>query len=369
MILLDGTRQDRIELSKELSLIAKEGIYFSNMITAAPYTVASMHAILSGIYPTKNGVNAYYNMLKFKKESCKTLPEYLKSYGYYTFADIGNDSYIPHQGFDKVSVYDVYKDDLIKRHTDVIKGISKSKPFFIFCHYDKIVANLIVNVAKKHTDFSEEYFNNKEKNIKRYNNYLKEAGIYAKEILNSLKAEGLSKDTIVIFFSDHGISNGEKVGEKMYGSFLYDYTLKVFSIIYCPEKNSKTITHQTRTIDLMPTILDLLNIPLDKDHEKVQGKSLIPFIEEKENEDRIAFCETGGLNGPWPSPKKHNVKAIRYKNWKLIYNMTPDTKEVYDLKEDPLETNNLAGKGLTKEKELWHLLKKESKTEWIPEHI
>ena len=282
---------------------------------------------------------------------------------------MGDDSVIPHQGFDKVSVYDVHKDDLIKRHIGMIKDISKNKPFFIFYHYDKMIADLIVNVAKKYTDFSEEYFNNKEKNINRYNGYLKEAGIYAKTMLDFLKAEGLLQDTIVIFFSDHGISNGERVGEKMYGSFLYDYTVKVFSVIYCPEKKSKTIIHQTRTIDIMPTVLDLLNIPLDKGYEIVQGKSLIPLIENKENEARVAFCETGGLKGPWPSPNKPNVRAIRTQNWKLIHNMVPNTKELYYLKEDPSEKKNLIGMELTKEKELWDLLKKESDTEWIPEDI
>ena len=296
-------------------------------------------------------------------------PEYLKEKNYQTIADVGNDSVIPHQGFNEISVYDVHKDDLIKRHKKIIKNISKRKPFFIFYHYDKIVANLIIDVAKKYTDFSEEYFNNKEKNIQRYNRYFTEAGIYAKALLDFLKSEELLEDTIVIFFSDHGISNGERRGEKMYGSFLYDYTIKVFSIILSQEETSKTVIHQTRTIDLMPTILDLLNIPLDHNFEKVQGESLIPLIKNEEEKSRIAFCETGGLKGPWPSPNKPNVKAIRTENWKLIYNLTPNTKELYNLKNDPSEKNNLIGKGFTKERELWDLLKKEDEIEWIPEQI
>ena len=42
----------------------------------------------------------------------------------------------------------------------------------------------------------------------------------------------------------------------------------------------------------------------------------MPFIEGKEKDDRIAFSETGGLYGPWPSHHEHNVFCVRLKKWK-----------------------------------------------------
>jgi len=78
MVTLDGLRQDRIKKLPILSSIKNESIYFSNMITAAPYTLASMHATFSGTYPSRNGVNAYYNILKFKSKKFPTFVEILK---------------------------------------------------------------------------------------------------------------------------------------------------------------------------------------------------------------------------------------------------------------------------------------------------
>ena len=56
---------------------------------------------------------------------------------------------------------------------------------------------------------------------------------------------------------------------------------------------------------------------------------------------KFTYSETGGLNGPWPSPMEPNVKCIRSNKWKLIYNKTPNTWELYNLQKDPNETKNL----------------------------
>ena len=78
-------------------------------------------------------------------------------------------------------------------------------------------------------------------------------------------------------------------------------------------------------------------------------------------EEREVFVETGGLYGPWPSPKKHNVFCIRKNKKKLIYNQTPKTWEFYDLESDPKELNNIYAKEseLTKfyKERLFHYLK------------
>ena len=69
-------------------------------------------------------------------------------------------------------------------------------------------------------------------------------------------------------------------------------------------------------------------------------KPQLKSVEEK-LEEKPSFIETGGLYGPWPSPKKHNVFAIRFNQKKLIFNDTPETWEFYDLVDDPNEEKNL----------------------------
>lgn len=361
MILLDGLRADRFNLCPYLSKTLKQGYFFSNMVTAAPYTAASLHSVFSGLYPTKHGVDSYFNMFKFRKELCKTMPQYLSENGYFTMANLPVDSIIPQQGFDKITLHDKEKEDLIQIHKDIIAELS-NKRFFLFIRYEGVHAQIIKNVSKKYTDFDEEYFKNYELNKRNYNSYLIKMDDYLKELIKHLNQLGLLKNTIVIIFSDHGMSNGEKIGEKMYGSFTYDYTIKVFCSFLIPGTNGKKIDLQTRTIDIMPTVLDLLGIKADHSYEHLQGISLIPMANGKEKKDRIAFAETGGLNGPWPSHNEHNVFCVRLKKWKLIYNKTPDTWEMYDLGKDPEEKNNVIGKHKELESELKKMLLNHIKT-------
>ncbi len=341
MLLLDGLRSDRLYLCPNLSNILKKAYFFPNMVTAAPYTIASLHAVFSGIYPTKNGVNSYFHAAKFKKDVCKTLTQYFHDDGYYTTANIIVDSVIPPQGFDSISIHNEYKDDLVKLHKSIITDAAKKNKFFLFLHYTNIHTENIKNVAKKYTDFDEEYFKNYELNKNNYNSYLKKMDIYVKEIFDHIKNSGLLGNTILVIFSDHGTSNGEKIGERMYGSFTYDYTIKVFCSFLVPNTKGREIKFQTRTNDIMPTLLDISSIDVDDSYEHLQGSSLLPLMEGKEKKDRIAFSETGGLYGPWPSHYEHNVFCVRTPNTKLIFNKTPNTWEMYDLDKDPQEKMNI----------------------------
>jgi arylsulfatase A-like enzyme len=67
-ITLDGFRKDKVNSCPTLENYMHNSIEFSNMTTVAPYTLAAHHAIFSGMYPSRNGVNAYYNMFRFKKK-------------------------------------------------------------------------------------------------------------------------------------------------------------------------------------------------------------------------------------------------------------------------------------------------------------
>ena len=75
---LDGLRRDKVLLSNSLKSLIERNYYFSEMNTVAPYTFASIHSIFTGMYPSSHGVNAYYNMFKFKKDEVTTLAQVLK---------------------------------------------------------------------------------------------------------------------------------------------------------------------------------------------------------------------------------------------------------------------------------------------------
>ena len=156
--------------------------------------------------------------------------------------------------------------------------------------------------------------------------------------------------------SDHGVSVGEKFGERAYGAFCYDYTLKTITHFMLNKFTSKKISQQVRTIDFMPTILDYLEIPLNTDNEPLDGISLMPLIKNQKLSEKIAYSETGNPLSEKQPPKKPNVMSVRNSNWKLIYNAHNNTKELYDLVDDPSELINLIGKNLDIEQTLMNEL-------------
>ena len=195
---------------------------------------------------------------------------------------------------------------------------------------------------------------NEVNNLRKYDEYLKEAADYLDEIYFKNLSGKQGNDSIIIVMTDHGMGIGEKVGERAYGSFTYDYTLRTFALFIQPKifPKGKEISELVRAIDVMPTILDCLQVSTDQSCLRMQGQSLLNLINQttdqnksKTDEDsefqKIAYSETGGVNGPWPSPNAPNIKCVRTKKWKLIHNLTPDTWELYNLKNDPQELKNV----------------------------
>ena len=343
LINLDGFRKDKIDLCPTLKLLKENSYYFPNMFTVAPYTFAALPAVFSGMYPSRNGSNAYYNMFKFRSDEITTLAQLMKQGGYYSCCDIIDDSVVPRSGFDEYNIYDEENVNFLERHKEIIERLSKKEKFFLFLQNTETHKHLVRDIVQKYGPNKDdaEYYKSKNENHERYNSYLPLCDNYISCILNALNEFGISQNTILIFFADHGTSCGEKIGEKFYGVFVYDYTINVFCIIHIPKQSSKIIHQQCSTIDLFPTISELANVPIQNESITIQGKSLLSFINNSETDDREVFVETGGLYGPWPSPEKHNVFCIRNEGKKLIYNDTPGTWEFYNLENDPNENNNI----------------------------
>jgi len=342
LVNLDGLRQDKVEFCDNLNLLKEKSIYFPNMITVSPYTLTAHHSIITGLYPSQHGVDSYYHMFRFKK-NLVTIPELLKRANYFTRCDIQLDTLMTKKGFDEYDVFDEHTVDYKTRHRNILKDISKHDKFFLFLQYSKLHTYLVSEVMSKTDKDSndDEYFQNVQGNENRFVSHLKECDDAIGNIMRTLDDLKLLDKTIVIVMADHGTSFGEKKGEKFYGTFVYDYTIKVFCMMYVPNETSQIVQSQCSSIDIFPTIAEIAGLNLGNDCSGVLGKSLFNFINGSENTDREVFVETGGLHGPWPSPKRHNVFCVRKNNKKLIYNDTPKTWEFYDLKNDPKELNNI----------------------------
>ncbi len=360
-IVIDGARHDRIVNGKNYSNLIANSTFFPKTITYAPYTIAALHAVFSGTYGNKTGVDSYWSSLKFKKDEYKTLSLYLQENGYYTHADVINDLVLPKIGFDSFVVHDELNDDLTIRHKILLNEMKnksdQNKDFFLYLHYSNIHTGIMQEVLKKYDNFSEEYFSKKKENEKFYNGLFEKADEYLGEIISYCEKLGLAENSLIVVISDHGISIGEKIGERAYGVYCYDYTLISTALFNHHSLPKKITENQIRSIDLLPTILEILSIPIDSNYKPIDGKSLIPIINGS-SEERIAFSQSGNPLKNKQPPKEPNVFSIRTNKWKFISNIHDNSEELYNLENDTSEEFNIIEKNDDVASELRLKLKK-----------
>ena len=355
--MIDGGRLDRAQNSSIFNTLKNKSAFFSSSITYGPHTIAAMHAVFSGTYGVRTGTNSYWSTYEFRKDKFKTITEYLKENNYHTCGDIHSEIVIPKQWFDEFKIHDPHNDDLTQRHSELLEQMKIKNDdgtnFFLYLQYSNIHTTISDEVLKVYDNYNKEYFENRKLNEERYDREFKKAETYLTNILEKISSLELDKNSLVLIMSDHGISVGERFGERAYGAFCYDYTIKTFAYFVYPGITPIEITQQVRTIDFMPTILDYLKIEQDKNYENPDGESLLLLVNRKPLKEKIAYSETGNPLEDKKPPKEPNTKSIRTSKWKLIINEHNDTKELYDLEHDPAEKNNLIGKQTDVEEILW----------------
>ena len=347
-ILLDGARWDRMDISPEIKELKSEGTTFTNISSAIPYTFGAMNVIFTGLYGKENGVDAYYKMFRLK-DSVDFLPELLNKNGYFTCSSLISDKVISSRGFDIHESYDEHKVDPSEYHIEFLKNCfnkAKDKPVFAFLQFSKIHTSTVTEVLKKYEWNDKKFYENKKENLKIYDQAFLEAGIYAKQISEYIKNLNKSNETFLIFFTDHGTGVGERFGERNYGVFLYEETIRTSFIFIGPKiLKNKEYDKLLGSINLMPTLLELCGI---ESINSLQGKSFAKLLFDSSNliEDEFTFSETGGLQGPHPSPMEPNVFCIKNRQHKLIYFKTSEEWKLFDLQNDPKELDNKYGSDL-----------------------
>jgi len=182
-------------------------------------------------------------------------------------------------------------------------------------------------------------------------------------LINLLKSIGQFDNTLIIFTADHG----EFLGNHMLlrkPSLLYDETLRVPLLIKLPGNcKGKVIDGLIELVDVFPTILGFLQIPSSPGVQGIDWSTSILEGSFSGREDIYADMYHlrplfGELVGPYTS-----VMTLRTSEWKL--NIYPEAGiqygQLFNLKEDPDESNNLYGNPLyrsIKEEMLWQLVRR-----------
>ncbi len=146
------------------------------------------------------------------------------------------------------------------------------------------------------------------------------------KVLDALEASGKADNTIVVLWSDHGFHLGEKLitGKNT----LWDRSTRVPLIFAGPGiPQGQTCAEPAELLDLYPSLLDLCNLPSNKN---LEGHSLIPQLKDV------------STSREWPAITTHGPgnHGIRSRDWRYI-RYADGSEELYDMKNDPHEFTNL----------------------------
>jgi choline-sulfatase len=182
--------------------------------------------------------------------------------------------------------------------------------------------------------------------------------------MDELKRLGLDQNTIVVFTADHG-NFGGRYGLIGKTKAFYDALVRIPLVVQFPGiENGREFSANIENVDVMPTVMDYAGIPME---EAVHGESFLELLKRGSGEHRDAIFAEIGLNEDPPPvmplgelneyAKKRKAKdgaswfldyttkgrsAMLLENdWKYC-RYVGDREELYHLKKDPLELENLA---------------------------
>jgi arylsulfatase A-like enzyme len=170
------------------------------------------------------------------------------------------------------------------------------------------------------------------------------------KILDALDAKGLTENTLIVRLADHGemcLHHGLR--EKMYNA--YDQSMKVPLIFSNPRlfPEAKETEALASSVDLVPTLASIIGV-YDQYRFALRGCDLTPIFTKPKGKvrDYVHFTTDEDFLPDVYKNIPKRVRAIRSLNWKYVVYFTNDGSkfdyELYNLKKDPHENNNLIGK-------------------------
>jgi len=402
--------------SPNIDKLSKDSFEFKTAYAASSVCSPTRASIMTGKHPARVNITDWIPGLDPKNRPLlgpqdlhqlpldeTTIAEKLKESGYKTFYagkwHLGSQGYYPEEngfdinigGFEKGSpmggYYSPYKnpklsdgpegeyltDRLTSESISFIENHDKSQPFVLFLSFYNVHTPIQPNL--KHVNYFKEKLDSMDDNKVRVReegeaisllnqvNYNYASMVYAMDenvgrLINSLKENNLYNDALIIFTSDNGgLSTLRRVAPtsvfplRAGKGWLYEGGIRIPQLIKTPG-NSKNIKIEDVTVsyDLFPTILDYAGL---NSETEIDGKSLMPILEGESKMDREDVF--------WHFPHYHGSlwkpgSAIRHGDWKLVQHFESNTVELYNLKNDIGEMDDLSSKFPEKTQDLLNRL-------------
>lgn len=382
-----------------LNELVSDGVIFKNSYCTTPQCSPSRSSMLTGFYPAKTGVMGNVGKAGGGSLKMETIGAKLQKADYYTAYfgkwHLGKE---PKgiNGWDEdngVTGDETTDDELVSELAlEFIKSRSNSKkPFALFLSYNN--PHDIYHFNKEEEPFEKSEFElpksfyessrkaspaihqqfmdedqghvivNKDDDAWRryreiYRDKVKLYDSHVGEVLNEIKNNNFYDDTLIVATSDHGdMDTHHRLIFK--GPFMFDQMMRVPLIMKLPKNmkaNSKSVDTPAVNVDLVPTILDILDVPVPES----DGISFKPVLFDGENIDRDFIIGQYYSKQDWVNPIRMICKDGFKYNYYINYG-----EELFDMKNDPDELTNLV------KEESYQTLRKEMKSKldnWIEEN-
>jgi len=379
LVSLDTLRADHMgcygyhrDTTPNIDKLAEKSIIFDQFYAQSHNTIVSHATMFSSLYPMVHVVTPKTSL----QEKIKTLAEYFQDAGYATAAFTAH-SWLSekmgfNQGFESLkSQQSISAEDNNKLINPWLEKNRKRK-FFLFLHYFDVHSDPNGQPYETGSEFDKKFtrdyagvFTRLDDNmigreflversaelgredleyvVALYDGGIAYTDYYVGKVLEILETLQLLDKTIIIITSDHGEAFGEH--GKFFHQQLYKEDVHVPFIIRIPgQQYQERIPSRVGIIDIMPTMLDMANIPYS---EELQGESLLPLM--KESEKRQDYVISTGF----PRRGGYSTIFLRDGQWNFYTKNDFTKNELYDFLSDRNEANDLSNeKTLIKENEL-----------------
>jgi choline-sulfatase len=333
-------------VTPNLDKLAAKGTVFERAYALASYTGKSVGPLLIGKYPSETHRNwAHFNLFtkqdtfvaeRLRKAGIRTMSAHVHRYfGLFGGLDRGFDAVDMSAAPPHGTKIEEDSTPLADRLTDAgLKMLANpentSSRFFMWIHYLDPHADYL-----RHEDGP--VFGKTQRDL--YDGEIAFTDKHIGRLLDAISKAPWGKKTAIIVTSDHGEAFGE---HKMWrhGFELWEPLVRVPLLVYVPGTNPSRVRARRGSIDIVPTILDVMSVPAPDGTDKndfLSGESLMTDVllrpGEKADERDVVLDMPGG---PFNDPRR----AIIHGDLKLVIsNGAP--RELFDLAKDPEEAENL----------------------------
>lgn len=329
LVTVDALRADHVgvygaerDTTPHLDRLAESGVIFDAAYAPTPHTSYSLTSLLTGKYMRPL-------LLQGAGEDSDLWPEVLQTYGYHTagfyppavffidaprFASFRDRNF----GFEYAKVEFAEGEKRVAQVQEYLESQPAERPLFVWLH-----------LFGPHEPYEqqEKYFGPRD--IDRYDSEIHAADQTLGRVVELFRAR--DPRSVVLVSADHGEEFGDH-GGRYHGTSVYDEQVRVPLIISVPDlpaARREAVPVPVQTIDLFPTILSGLKIPVPP---RIRGRDLSPFLlgKEEPGERGLALSETDQFS------------LLATDKWRLICARRSGACQLFDIEADPAQLQDVA---------------------------